>query len=213
MEIKLIDNSTFLIKNSLGKKILLDPTQLYPYIKKYDLNPDIITFSHCHNNEIINSYIDINCKIINSPSKFVNEYIHIEGFKSYRDNFSGFKRGENIIYLMNIDNYKICHLGSLGHILDDSLIKKLHNLDFLFIPIGGNFYLDGVSAAKLANKLNPKYIIPICFRNSSNFFYLDGAFNFLSSMKNICAYNTDTLFSNDLSFNCNSSVIFLSSAL
>ena len=50
MEITLINNSTFLIKTSLGKKILLDPIQIQTHIEKYDINPDIITFSHFHEN-------------------------------------------------------------------------------------------------------------------------------------------------------------------
>lgn len=209
MEITLINNSTFLIKTSLGKKILLDPLQIETHIKKYDINADIITFSHFHNNDILNKFSFSNCKIINSVCSFSNDYIKIDGFKTYRDNFSGFKRGENIIYLLEVDGLRICHLGSLGHILDESLIKKLYNLDFLFIPIGGNFYLDGLTASKLANKLEPKFIIPIYFKNSTNFFYLDGAFKFLSSMKNILNIHGNTISSTDLPNNNFSSVLFI----
>ena len=64
MEIKWIGHSSFLIKNCLGKKILIDPMQIYSYIQKYDLKPDIITFSHSHNNEFINDCIINNYKII-----------------------------------------------------------------------------------------------------------------------------------------------------
>lgn len=209
MEITLINNSTFLIKTSLGKKILLDPIQIETHIKKYDINPDIITFSHFHDNNILNKFSFSNCKIINSVCSFSNDYIKVDGFKTYRDNFSGFKRGENIIYLLEVDNLRICHLGSLGHILDDDLIEKLYNLDFLFIPIGGNFYLDGITASKLANKLQPKFIVPIYFRNSTNFFYLDGAFKFLSSMKNIFNIQGNTIFHNDLPNSNTSSVLFI----
>ena len=63
MEIKWMGHTSFLIKSSLGKKILIDPIQIYPYIQKYDLNTEIITFSHSHNNEIIYYYINYN-KII-----------------------------------------------------------------------------------------------------------------------------------------------------
>lgn len=209
MEIKWIGHTSFLIKNYLGKKILLDPIQIYPYIQKYDLKPDIITFSHFHSNEIINEYINNNFKIINSATTFNNNYFNIQGFNSFRDNFSGFKRGKNIIYLIEIDEFKICHLGSLGHILDDELINELSDLDFLFIPIGGHFCLDGSSAAKLASILKPKYIIPMCFKTSSKDFYLDGPLKFLSSYKNISSYNSNTIYSNDLSFNNKSTVILL----
>lgn len=209
MEIKWIGHTSFLIKNFLGKKILLDPIQIYPYIQKYDLKPNIITFSHFHNNEIINEYQNNNCTIINSATSYNDKYFNIKGFSSFRDNFSGFKRGKNIIYLLEIDNFKLCHLGSLGHILNDELIKELSNLDFLFIPIGGHFCLDGNSAAKLASILKPKYIIPMCFKTSSEYFYLDGPLKFLSSYKNISSYDSDTIYSNDLSFDNKSTVILL----
>lgn len=209
MEITWIGNTSFLIKNCLGKKILLDPIQLYPYIQKYDLNPDIITFSHTHNEEIISDYIGSNYKIINSISKFENSFIKIQGFLSYRDNFHGFKRGENIIYLLEIDGFRLAHLGSLGHILNDDLVKELSDLDFLFIPIGGHFLLDGHSAAKIALTLKPKYVIPMSFKSSSNYFYLNGPLSFLSSIKNAVAYNSTSIYTNELSFHNKPSVIFL----
>lgn len=209
MEIKWIGHSSFLIKNYLGKKILIDPMQIYSYIQKYDLKPDIITFSHSHNNEFINDCIINNYKIINTATFFKNEYFTIEGFKSYRDNFSGFKRGENIIYVFEIDGIKLCHLGSLGHLLNDDLLNKLTNIDFLFIPIGGHFCLDGHLSAKLATSLNAKYIIPMSFKTSSEYFYLDGSLKFLSSLKNIIYYNNNTINTDDLPLNSKSTVILL----
>lgn len=209
MEIKWIGNSSFLIKNCLGKKILIDPMQIYPYIQKYDLKPDIITFSHSHNNEFINDYINDNNKIINSATYFENDYLNIQGFNSHRDDFDGFKRGDNIIYLFEIDGFKLCHLGSLGHILSNNLMNKLINLDFLFIPIGGHFCLDGYLAAKLALSLKPKHIIPMSFKTSSECFYLDGPLKFLSSSKNTIFYDTNTIYTKDLSFNNSPTVLLL----
>ena len=209
MEIKWIGHSCFLIKNSLGKKILLDPMQIYPYIQKYDLKPDIITFSHSHNNEFITDYIINDYKIINNAGYFENEYFIINGLESYRDNFSGLRRGENIIYLFEIDGIKLCHLGSLGHLLNEELIDKLLNLDFLLIPIGGHFCLDGHLAAKLATILKPKYIIPMSFKTSSEYFYLDGPLKFLSSIKDIIYYDTDTIYTNNLPINDNPTIILL----
>lgn len=209
MEIKWIGHSCFLIKNLLGKKVLIDPMQIYPYIQKYDLKADIITLSHSHNNEFINDCLINNIIIINDTTYFENEYFIIKAFNSYRDNFSGFRRGENIIYLLEIDGVKLCHLGSLGHLLNDELISKLNHLDFLFIPIGGHFCLDGDLAAKLIESLKPKYIIPMSFKTSSEYFYLDGPLKFLSSLDNIIYYNTNTIYTNELPLSSTPTVILL----
>lgn len=209
MEIKWISHSCFLIKNSIGKKILIDPIQIYPHIQKYDLRPDIITFSHTHNNEFINKFIIDDYKVINSATEFKNNYFNIKGFMTYKDNFNGYKRGENIIYLFEIDNYRLCHLGSLGHLLDTKLINELINIDFLFIPIGGNFVLDGYSASTIINYLNPKYIIPMSFKTSNKFFYFDSPLKFLKSIKNIIYNDTDVIYTNNLNFTSSSTVILL----
>lgn len=210
MQIKWIGNTTFLLKTALGKKVLLDPNQIYPVLQKYDLNPDIITFSHIHNINILNNFTNTNCKILNSNSFFENEFIKIEGIKTYRDNFMGYKRGENIIYILNVDDFKICHLGSLGHKLDDSIMSKLNDVDFLFIPIGGHFSLDGYEASKLAKAIKPKYIIPIFFKNSLEYFYLDGPYKFLSSIKNVLSFNTNNIYTKNLNFQDNCSVLLFS---
>lgn len=209
MEIKWIGHTSFLIKSALGKKILIDPMQIYPYIQKYDLNTEIITFSHSHNNEIINYYMNNNCKIINSATKFENKDFYIEGFNSFRDNYNGFKRGNNIIYTLEMDGLKLCHLGSLGHILNEEIINKLSDIDILFIPIGGHFCLDGHSAFKLASSINPKYIIPMSFKTSSEYFYLDGPLKFLSSCKNIIYSESNCIYSSDLDFSNNKTVLLL----
>lgn len=209
MEIKWIGHNSFLLINSFGKKILLDPMQLYPYIQKYDLKPDIITFSHSHNNEIINYYLNTKCKIIRSEINYQDKYFCIKGFTTFRDNYNGFKRGENIIYIIEMDGLKLCHLGSLGHILDYSMLDKLLDIDILFIPIGGHFCLDGCSAAKLASIIKPKYIVPMSFKTSSEYFYLDGPLKFLNSFNNIIHYNSNTIYSQDLDLSKKQVVILL----
>ena len=210
MEIRWIGNTSFLIKTSHGKKILLDPIQIHPLIEKYDFNPDIITFSHLHNNEIISDFTNKNSTLITSPCNFTNEFISIEGYKSYRDDLNGYKRGENIIYYFNIDDYKLCHLGSLGHCLDPDLLSKIYGCDFLFVPIGGHFCLDGLEAAKLSKDVNPKYVIPMAYKTSSEYFFLDGPHKFLSSMKRTSLIEKDLIHTDDLLFDESCSIIILS---
>ena len=60
-------------------------------------------------------------------------------------------------------------------------ITTLLDIDVLFIPVGGHFCLDGHSASKLASEIKPKYIVPMSFKTSSEYFYLDGPLKFLTS--------------------------------
>lgn len=198
MEIKWIGNTSFLLTTSNGRRILLDPIQLHPFIENYDLNLDIITFSHINNKDIFNFFKSKNQKTISFVCNFENEYISIESYKTYKDNMNGYKRGENLIYIINCDGYTICHLGSLGHTLDKNLVSRIYGCDLLFVPIGGNFCLDGTLAAKVVKSIKPKIVIPMAFKTSDAYFYLDGPYKFLSYMKNVISLNNNKLSLNKL---------------
>lgn len=207
MEIKWLGNSTFLIKNSTGKRILINPINLNSYIKNYDINPDLITLSKPPSEDGLSNYLKNGCEVINFCDKYTNDYISIKGFNTYSDNINGLKRGINNIYIFEIDNIKFCHMGTLGHKLDSNLISELKNLDFLFIPIGGQFSLNGIDAASLSISINPKYIIPMLYKTSLQNSYLDGPFEFISHMKNIIKINCSQIQTSELNFNNNNSVI------
>ena len=209
MEIQWFGNTTFLIKTSLGKRILVNPIDLKSFISKYDFKPDIITLSSTLYGININEHIETGCKLINSCEKYSNDYISITGYSTYCDNINGLKRGGNIIYIFEVDNFKFCHLGTLGHNLDPTLISKLKDLDFLLIPIGGHFSLDGNEAVALSTALNAKYIVPMLYKLSMQYSYLDGPYNFLCHMKNISKLNTSTIQTSNLSFKDSNSVLIL----
>lgn len=209
MEIKWLGNSTFLIKNSTGKRILINPINLNSYVKNYDINPDLITLSKSPYEDGLSNYLKNHCEIIDSCDKYTNDYISIKGYSTYSDNINGLKRGINNIYIFEIDNIKFCHMGTLGHKLDYNLISELKDLDFLFIPIGGHFSLNGIDAASLSTSINPKYIIPMLYKTSLQNSYLDGPFEFISHMKNITKINCSQIQTSELNFNNNNSVIIL----
>lgn len=209
MEIKWLGETTFLIKSSTGKRILINPIKLNSYITNYEFQPDLITLSNSQYIYKTNSNLKTDCKIIDCCNNYKNEYISIEGYNTYSDDIKGLKRGENTIFVFEIDNLKFCHLGTLGHNLENSLISKLKNLDFLFVPIGGHFSLNGLDAAILSNNIKPKYIIPMLYKTSLQNSYLDGPYKFISHMKNIAKFNNSKIQTSELSFNNNNSVLML----
>ena len=84
---------------------------------------------------------------------------------SYHDDAKGSLRGSNIIHIISDGNEKIAHLGDLGCILEAVQIDMLKNIDVLLIPIGGYYTIDAKKAYELCNKINPKLIIPLHFRD------------------------------------------------
>lgn len=192
MKINWFGTCSFLIQDSLGRRIILDPIDLTHTKEIIKLNPQIIMITHEYDTNI-STYLSSNKQIyFNKLSTYSTEFFSMSTFNSYHDNYHGLKRGKNIIYNFTFDNITFCTLGHLGHGLDNNIFKKLKNVDILFIPIGGHLTIDGYEAAKIVKKINPKIVIPMYYKYKDSLIYLDDIKNFLFSIKNTQVENLKT---------------------
>lgn len=89
----------------------------------------------------------------------------IKGISSFHDRKKGEKRGENIIYIFTIDNnLTFCHLGDLGHTLNEKTVEKIGDVDILFIPVGGTFTIDADEAWQVIESIQPNIIVPMHYK-------------------------------------------------
>lgn len=179
-----LGNSSFLIKTSLGKRILIDPINKFHSCNLTNLSPNIITLSSENFRFNCFSLSNKNIYIISNPGKYEKDNLSIECFSSYSDNLQGLKRGNNLIFLYKIDDLTLCHLGYLGHVPSPSILSKIKECDILFLPIGGNITLDGKVAYKLAKLINPKIIIPMNYKLTPYSFLFKGPEHYLLLTKN-----------------------------
>jgi len=192
MVITWLGHSSFLIEGSSGKKIITDPFNGTVGYKLYESDADVVTISHNHFDHNYTEKIKGNPRIISVIGSFDLEDIKIKGIKSYHDNVMGSKRGDNIIYIIEMDGYRLCHLGDLGYVLDSAAIKELGLIDVLFIPVGGNYTLDNQEASELAKLIKSHIVIPMHYKTTFISFPISGMENFLLNMKN-CEKITDNL--------------------
>ncbi|MEF8880051.1 MAG: MBL fold metallo-hydrolase [Candidatus Thermoplasmatota archaeon] len=126
---------------------------------------DIILVSHDHyDHNSIKTVEKNNSRAVRDSRKRNIDNVEIKGVNSYHDKAQGEKRGSNIIYKFVVDGITFCHLGDLGHNLDDETVDKIGEMDILFIPVGGNFTIDGREAWKVIEKLSPKIVVPMHFK-------------------------------------------------
>lgn len=184
MEITWLGHASFLIKDSKGRRILTDPFDETVGYKVFNDEVDLVTISHHHFDHDYTGALKGNPEIIDKSGLFQKCDIPVEGIPSYHDEIKGAKRGENIIYVITVDGYKICHLGDLGHPLSQENIEKLGHIDLLLIPVGGNFTIDGKQAASLAKAINSHLIIPMHYKTPFVGFDIEGVENFITSIKN-----------------------------
>lgn len=78
------------------------------------------------------------------------------------------KKKQNIIYVVEAENIRICHLGLLGsEELTEEQLEGIGNVDILLIPIDGDRTIGYKEAVKLISLIEPKMVIPMCFNQES----------------------------------------------
>lgn len=126
-------------------KVLNDTTK---FIVPMDLKEELINLG------VLNSNI-----ILVKPNEIYNlKNISFEVIKAYNINKEYHKKEYNWVgYNISIDNVKYYVVG------DSDIIPEMDNIlcDVLFVPVGGTYTMDYKDAILLANKLKPRYAIPV----------------------------------------------------
>lgn len=146
---------------------------------------DAIFVSHDHFDHNSVKSIDGSPKVYKNPGKARFGDIKIRGILSYHDEAVGAKRGENIIFKWNMEDMDFCHLGDLGHLLDEKAIKKIGKVDILFIPVGSVFTIDGTGAWQITKSISPKVVIPMHYRVGGLSLSIQGVEPFLGHLESV----------------------------
>lgn len=163
MEISWLGHSCFSIKGK-NSAVVTDPFDHIPGYQLGQPTADIVTISHQH---VHHNYADgVGGKpwVIRGPGEYEISNVFVTGIGTYHDTVKGEKRGKNIVYLIEIDEMRICHLGDLGHQLSSSQIEEISDVDILLIPVGGMTTIGAPVAAETINLLEPSIVIPMHFK-------------------------------------------------
>ncbi|MFC2038513.1 MBL fold metallo-hydrolase [Chloroflexota bacterium] len=165
MKIQWLGQAAFLITSDAGIKIITDPYASNEMLQYDDINEsaDIVTVSHDHFDHGNVAAVGGSPVVLNGEGEANG--IKFEAVSTFHDDAGGSQRGSNIIYCFEVDGIRTCHLGDLGHMLNDSHLAEIGRVDILLTPVGGNFTIDAKAATDIAGKLDPKVIIPMHYMN------------------------------------------------
>lgn len=68
------------------------------------------------------------------------------------------------IYLVKAENINLCFLGHISKLPEPEVAEHLEEVDILFIPAGGNPFIEQKSAVKLIKQIEPKIVIPSFYK-------------------------------------------------
>jgi L-ascorbate metabolism protein UlaG (beta-lactamase superfamily) len=125
---------------------------------------NIVTVSHAHPGHSNATGVEGNPRVVNRPGEYEIKNVFIIGFPTFHDAAQGANRGRNVIYLMEMEDMRLCHLGDIGHTPSPKQIEELSGIDVLFAPVGGVSTIDAKTAAEIVRLLNPKIVIPMHYQ-------------------------------------------------
>lgn len=165
-------HSCFKLKGRLGT-VVTDPFSSSVGFSLPNLSADIVTVSHDHSDH--NNIVGVKGTarrekpfVIQNLGEYEVGGISIFGAKSFHDAQQGQERGENRIFTIVIDGVRVCHLGDLGHEIDENLMSEIGPVDVLLIPVGGVYTINAKQAVAVSRALEPSYVVPMHFKTAGH---------------------------------------------
>ena len=166
MEISWLGHSCFKLKGKQAT-VITDP---YSPDLGYSLGKPaahIVTVSHQHPGHSYIQGIGGEPRLVTGPGEYEINDILITGVATFHDRERGQSRGKNTVFLMEIDEVSVCHLGDLGHVLNDEQIEEIDDVDVLLIPVGGVSTINASAAAEIVRQVEPKVVIPMHYKTEA----------------------------------------------
>jgi L-ascorbate metabolism protein UlaG (beta-lactamase superfamily) len=140
-----------------------------------------VTVSHEHENH---NYTQVmrDAYEIRGPGEYEVAGVSVIGVPTFHDAEKGAKHGRNTVYLIEIDDVRVCHLGDLGHRLDDAEAEAIASPDVLLVPVGGHTAINAAQAAEVVRQLEPRFVVPMHYAIPGLKLQLDPLDRFLKEM-------------------------------
>ena len=166
MEINWLGHSCFGLKGKQAT-VITDP---YPPDLGYSLGKPtahIVTVSHQHLGHSYTQGISGEPRLVTGPGEYEINGVLISGIATFHDRERGQQRGKNTVYVIEVDEISVCHLGDLGHVLTAEQVEEIDDVDVLLLPVGGVSTINASMAAEIVRQVEPKAVIPMHYKTEA----------------------------------------------
>ena len=169
----------------------------YPPIEGVEADLLLVTHEHIDHNGV--EAIGGDPTILRSTAgKLESPIGEVTAIASEHDEAAGTERGPNTIFVFELDGLRVCHFGDFGQsALRDEQAGAIGEIDLLFLPVGGGPTIGGEHAAAIAQRLGPKWVVPMHYR-TPRIGFLETADEFLENMPHVerlaeAGFDTDAI--------------------
>ena len=159
-----------------------------PFSKEIGLTPprfraDVVAVTHSHFDHSNAEALTGEPFLITGPGEYETKGIYVRGIETYHDESEGRERGMNTMYVIEVEDIRILHMGDFGEReMRPSTLEEVGDIDVLMIPVGGVYTIDAEAAARIVKQVEPKITIPMHYKVPGLKPPLEGVESFLKEM-------------------------------
>lgn len=164
MDIIYLGHSSFKLRGRTAS-VITDPYDSEMVGLKFSpAEAEIVTISHDHNDHNQADRVKNTKKVVSGPGEYEIMGVSIIGIPSFHDSKKGAERGQNTIYVYEIDGLRLAHLGDLGHTLSEETVEQIGDIDILMIPVGGKYTIGPKDAVTVVQAIDPYIVLPMHYK-------------------------------------------------
>lgn len=162
-EITWMGNACFRLRGK-DATIITDPFDKGVGLEVPRARADIVTISRDEPYQNAVANIKGEPRVLRVPGEYEVKGVFITGVGTFADNRKGAERGKNTIFIYELDDLVICHLGGLGHTLTSAQQEALSNVSVLLVPVGAPHLLEPARAVEVIAQIEPAIVIPMMYK-------------------------------------------------
>ena len=165
MIITCLGHAEFLVELEDGTRIVIDPFDASCGYPVHSVKADVVLVSHGHHDHCaVENVVGDPCVIDKAGTYDAAPGVRIRAVSAWHDEVQGAKRGATLMFVIEADGLRVCHVGDLGHMPDEAQLAAVGSVDLLMLPVGGFYTIDAQGAKGVCDALRPNVIIPMHYR-------------------------------------------------
>ena len=178
MEITWYGLSCFRMVERKHAIVVTDPYGKTVGLPDLKLRADIVTVSHKAKGHSHISAVGGSKRVLDGPGEYEIGGVFVTAIGTFRKE----NNARNILYVFDMGNLSVAHLGDLQQVPEQKDIEALGQVNVLLTPVGGGNSLNAAQAAELVSLLEPNIVVPMHYKIPGLKLDLDGVDRFLKEM-------------------------------